>query len=105
MRANRPGSARNARTIGVEVHLFPPDNVCVLKGSRDAVLRRVQPISIHGQLSYDLHYVFADEPDGHVRVARVGPEAMAPGLQAGDSVRLDFLVGVVTAVRRSGATA
>ena len=72
----------------------------MLKGSRDAVLRKVQPISIHGQLSYDLHYVFADEPDGQVHVARVGPEAMDPGLQAGDTVCLDFLVGVVTAVRR-----
>ena len=73
----------------------------VLKGSRDAILRKVQPISIHGQLSYDLHYVFADEPDGQARVARVGPEAMAPGLQPGDMVRLDFLVGVVTAVHRA----
>jgi hypothetical protein len=73
----------------------------MLRGSRDAVIRRMQPISIHGQLSYDLHYLFADEPDGHVRVARVGPEAIAPGVQAGDRVRLDFLVGVVTAVHRA----
>ena len=73
----------------------------MLKGSRDAVLRKMQPISIHGQLSYDLHYLFADELDGQTRVARVGPEAIAPGLQAGDRVRLDFLVGVVTAVHRS----
>jgi hypothetical protein len=77
----------------------------VLKGSREAVLRKVQPISIHGQLSYDLHYVFADEPDGQARVSRVGPEAIAPGLQAGDRVRLDFLVGVVTAVHRAEAPA
>jgi hypothetical protein len=74
----------------------------MLKGSRDAVLHRMQPISIHGQLSYDLHYTFADEPDGQMRVARVGPEALAAGVQAGDRVVLDFLVGVVTAVRRSG---
>ncbi len=72
----------------------------MLKGSRDAVLRRLQPLSIHGQLSYDLHYTFADEPDGDTRVARIGSEALAPGLQAGDRVRLDFLVGVVTAVHR-----
>jgi hypothetical protein len=72
----------------------------MLKGSRDAVLHRMQPISIHGQLSYDLHYRFADEPDGPMHVARVGGEALAPGLQNGDRVRLDFLVGVVTAVHR-----
>ncbi len=71
----------------------------MLKGSREAVLRKVQPISIHGQLSYDLHYEFADEP-GDVRVARIGPEAMEGALQAGDRAMLDFMVGVVTAVRR-----
>ncbi len=73
----------------------------MLKGSRDAVLHRMQPISIHGQLSYDLHYPFADEPDQQMRVARVGPEALAPGLQDGDRVRLDFVLGAVTAVHRA----
>jgi hypothetical protein len=72
----------------------------MLKGSRDAILHRLQPISIHGQISYDVHYTFADEPDGQVRVARVGGEALARGLQDGDRVRLGFLVGVVTAVHR-----
>ena len=69
----------------------------MLKGSRDAVLHKMQPISIHGQLSYDIHYTFVDDDGGQVRVARVGPEALAPGLQTGDRIRLDFLVGVVTA--------
>jgi hypothetical protein len=72
----------------------------MLKGTRDAVLYRMQPISIHGQLSYDVHYKFTDEPDGQMRVARVGPEALVPGLQEGDTVALDFVVGVVTGVRR-----
>jgi hypothetical protein len=70
----------------------------MLKGSRDAIVHRLQPISIHGQLSYDVHYTFEDEPDGPPRVARVGGEAIARGIQEGDRVRLDFLVGVVTAV-------
>jgi hypothetical protein len=72
----------------------------MLKGSRDAVLVRLQPISVHGQLSYDVHYTFADEPDGPTRVARVGGEAIERSLQSGDRVRLEFLVGVVTAVHR-----
>jgi hypothetical protein len=72
----------------------------MLKGSRDAVLVRLQPISVHGQLSYDVHYTIADEPDGPPRVSRVGGEAIEKSLQAGDRVRLDFLVGVVTAVHR-----
>ena len=75
----------------------------MLKGTREAVLHKMQPISIHGQLSYDLHYRFADELDGQVRVARVGPEAIGAGVQAGDRVLLDFLVGVVTAVHRPPA--
>jgi len=73
----------------------------MLKGSRDAVLHKLQPISIHGQLSYDVHYKFADEPDGQMRVARVGAEALGPGLQDGEPIRLDFLVGVVTAVHKA----
>ncbi len=73
----------------------------MLKGSREAVLHKLQPISIHGQLSYDVHYKFADEPDNQMRVARVGPEALGQGLQDGDRVRLDFLVGVVTGVHKA----
>jgi len=73
----------------------------MLKGSRNAILKRLQPISIHGQLSYDVHYSFDDDPD-QVHVARVGPEAVAHGLQQGDLVRLDFLVGVVTAITKAG---
>jgi hypothetical protein len=72
----------------------------VLKGSREALVLRLQPISIHGQLSYDLAYTFADEPESQPRVARVGPEALPHGLGAGDRVRIDFLVGVVTAVHK-----
>jgi hypothetical protein len=73
----------------------------MLRGSRDAVMHRLQPISIHGQLSYDLHYRFDDEPDSQMRVARIGGEAIAAGVQPGDRVRLDFMLGVVTAVHRA----
>jgi hypothetical protein len=73
----------------------------MLKGSRDAILHKLQPLSIHGQLSYDVHYKFADELDGQIRVARVGAEALDPGLQEGGRVRLDFLVGVVTGVHKA----
>ena len=73
----------------------------MLKGSRDAVLYKLQPINIHGQLSYDVHYKFDDEPDSQMRVARVGAEALEPGLQEGGRIRLDFLVGVVTAVHKA----
>jgi len=73
----------------------------MLKGSREGILHKLQPISIHGQLSYDVHYEFADDPEGQRRVARVGSEALGPGLQEGERIRLDFLVGVVTAVHKA----
>jgi hypothetical protein len=72
----------------------------MLRGTREAIVRKIQPISIHGQLSYDLQYVFADEPDSQARVARVGPEAIDAGVQTGDRVNLDFVVGVVTSVKK-----
>ena len=73
----------------------------MLKGSREAVLRKVQPISVHGQISLDVHFVYADDDTEQVRVARVGPEAMPRGLEPGDRVILDFVLGVVTSVKRA----
>jgi hypothetical protein len=73
----------------------------MLKGSREAVLGKIQPVSIHGQISLDVHYVYPDDPDEQVRVARIGPEAVAPGLEPGDLVRLEFLLGVVTSVTKA----
>ena len=72
----------------------------MLHGSREAVLRKVQPISVHGQISLDVQYVYADDDSEQVRVARIGPEAVDKGLEAGDHVILDYVVGVVTAVKR-----
>ena len=73
----------------------------MLKGSRTAILHRLQPVSVHGQLSYDVHYVFEDDSDGPVHVARVGPETIDAGVEIGNVVRLDFLLGSVSAIHRS----
>ncbi|MCL4844997.1 MAG: hypothetical protein KJ066_00550 [Acidobacteria bacterium] len=73
----------------------------MLKGSREGVLVRVQPLSIHGQVSLDVHYRFEDDADGQVRVARIGPEAVSAALEPGDRVRLEFLLGVVTSVTKA----
>jgi hypothetical protein len=72
----------------------------MLKGSREAVLRRVQPISIHGQISWDVYFADAEEPDGPVSVARVGPEAVSHRLEPGDRIRLDYAMGAVIAVHK-----
>jgi|TARA_Y100000294_G_scaffold165804_2_gene173647 hypothetical protein len=73
----------------------------VLNGTRQAILRRVQPISIHGQTSCDVFFSDSDDPEGPVHTARVGPEAMARGLEPGDPISLVYLMGSVTAVRRT----
>ena len=73
----------------------------MLRGSREAILRKIQPISIHGQISLDVHFVYPDDDTEQVRVARIGPESVASGLEAGDRVMLEFMLGTVTQVSRA----
>ena len=73
----------------------------MLKGSRDAVLRRIQPISIHGQMSWEIVFTNLDDPGEQLNAARVGPEAIVgQSLEAGDRIKVEYLVGVVVRVTR-----
>lgn len=72
----------------------------MLRGSREAILKKIQPVSIHGQISLDVHYVDPDDENGQVRVARIGPESVVPSLEPGDRIRLEFVLGAVTNVAR-----
>ena len=45
----------------------------MLKGSKPAIVTKIQPVSIHGQISLDVYYTDADDPQGQVRIARVEP--------------------------------
>jgi len=73
----------------------------MLKGTREAVLQRINPISIHGQISWEIVFIHADDPESQLRAARVGPEAVAGHtLDAGDRIELEYLVGVVVKVTR-----
>jgi hypothetical protein len=72
----------------------------MLKGSREAVLRRVQPISVHGQISWDVYFADVEDPEGPVSVARVGPEVVSHKLEPGDRIRLDYTMGAVIAVHK-----
>ena len=38
---------------------------------------KLQPVSIHGQMSMDVCFTSADDPDGQTSVARVGVGAVA----------------------------
>jgi hypothetical protein len=73
----------------------------MLKGTRAGILKKVQPISIHGQVSWDVYFTDVEDPDGQINVARIGPEA-APGsnLEPGDRIEVEYVVGVPVRVTR-----
>jgi hypothetical protein len=74
----------------------------VLKGSREVILRKVQPMSVHGQISWDLFFSDVDDPDGPLTVARVGPESASDRLEPGDRLRLEYVLGSVVGITRLG---
>ena len=73
----------------------------MLKGSRVAIVRKVQPVSIHGQISLDVYFVDPEDPQGPVSLARIGPESVPRDLEAGDCVELHYLIGTVTQITRA----
>lgn len=72
----------------------------MLKGTRDGILKKLQPVSIHGQMSMDVYFSDAEDPDGQTTVARVGSEAVASNIEPGDLIQLEYLVGQVVKVSR-----
>ena len=72
----------------------------MLKGTRDGILRRIQPVSIHGQISWDVFFANVEEPDGQLHLARLGPEAVSNNLEPGDRIQVEYLVGVPVRVTR-----
>ena len=72
----------------------------MLKGSREVLVRHIQPVSIHGQISLDVQYVYPDEPEGQKYIARLGPEAVPKHLEPGDRVLVHFMLGVATEITR-----
>jgi hypothetical protein len=75
----------------------------MLKGSRPGIVKKVQPVSIHGQISLDVYFADPDDPDGQVSLARIGPESAPRHLEAGDRVELHYMLGVVTQITKSAA--
>jgi hypothetical protein len=72
----------------------------MLKGTKEVQVTRIQPVSIHGQISLDVYFVEPDEPQGQVRLARIGPESVPKDLEAGDRVTFHYMLGVVTQITR-----
>jgi len=72
----------------------------MLKGTREGILKRVQPLSIHGQISWDVFFTDVEDPDGQIHVARLGPEAVGRNIEPGDRIQVEYLVGVAIKVTR-----
>ena len=72
----------------------------MLKGTRDGILKKIQPVSIHGQISWDVFFTAVEEPDGQIHVARIGPEAVAQNLEPEDRIQVEYLVGVPVKITR-----
>jgi hypothetical protein len=72
----------------------------MLKGSRIVIVKKVQPVSIHGQISLDVYFADPDDPEGPVSLARVGPESTPRHIEAGDRVELHYVLGSVTHITR-----
>ena len=72
----------------------------MLRGIQIGVLTKLQPVSIHGQVFYDVHYVRADDEDLVPQMARVGGEDVDASLDPGERVKLHILLNQVTKVER-----
>ena len=72
----------------------------MLRGTRTVILKRIQPVSIHGQLSLDIMYVDPEDPEGELRHARVGNESVPRDMEPGDHVTLHYLMGAVTQITK-----
>lgn len=72
----------------------------MLKGTKPGVVKKIQPVSIHGQISLDVYFVDPEDLDGQVSLARVGPESVPRALEPGDAVDLHYMLGVVTQITR-----
>ena len=72
----------------------------MLKGTRTAVVKRLQPVSVHGQVSIDVFWVDPDDPEEELRHARVGDESVPRDMEIGDKVTLHYLMGVVTQITK-----
>jgi hypothetical protein len=72
----------------------------MLKGTRQGIVQRIQPVSIHGQISLDVFWTDPEDPEGEIRHARVGAEATPRDLEAGDRVTMHYLMGMVTEITK-----
>ena len=67
----------------------------MLYARKEAVIERLQAVSIHGLPFYDVYFRYTDKPDLPTRFARVQGEMMPPGIQVGDRVLVESIENTV----------
>jgi hypothetical protein len=72
----------------------------MLKGTRTAIVKRLQPVSVHGQISLDVFWIDPEDPEEELRHARVGNESVPRDMEVGDQVILHYLMGQVTQITK-----
>lgn len=73
----------------------------MLKGTREVTITKVQPVSIHGQISLDVYFLDPEDSQAQVRLARIGPESVPRDLEPGNHVTLHYMLGVVTSITKA----
>lgn len=68
-------------------------------GTRSASVKAVSPLSIHGMAFSDITLEYED---GSSDQARLGPEALPPGLAPGDKVIAHMAMSVIVSITRPG---
>ena len=71
----------------------------IISGSKDATLRQVQLVSLHGTEFFDIVFSHDDAPEQPMRT-RVGREAIYANPQAGDPVTIAYLMNIPTNIAR-----
>jgi hypothetical protein len=71
----------------------------IMSGRKEATLREVRLVDIHGTRFYDIVYTHDAEP-GLARSARIGVEDAYPDPQPGDAISVSYLMNVATGIAR-----
>ena len=72
----------------------------MLKGTRDGILKRIQPISIHGQIAGTCSSPTSTIPTGRCTSPGSVPKRSRSNLEPGDRIQVEYLVGVAVKVTR-----
>ncbi len=75
-----------------------------LSGSKEATLRDVRLVDIHGTRFYDLLYAHDDAPT-QLRTARVAVEDAYAEPHPGDAITISYLMNMPTSVQRRDTSA